>query len=104
MRVYGGIDSPTPPIFGIYYGATRVFAHPYIMGMWGLKRAPPPLQVVIFTLPLLFYPFYYYCNNIGAEGRVYHGDNIPRKCVLRSPPETYVQYIKASPGSNYTYT
>ena len=63
----GKTDIPTHPIFGIYYGATRVIAHPYIVGYEGLKRAPP-LEGGCFTKPLLLYPYYQYCNNIGTQG------------------------------------
>ena len=112
MRFMGKIDTHTHPIFDIYYGATRVIARPYIIGyaplilqgMRGLKRAPPPWKVVVSQYHCYFTPIINIVKILGPKGRVYHGDNIPRTCVLRSPPETYVQYIKASPGSNDTYT
>ena len=65
---------------------------------------PPPWMVVISQYHCYCTPIINTVTISGPKGRVYHGDNIPMTCVLRSPPETFVQYIKAPPGSNDTYT
>ena len=59
MRLMGKTDTPTHQIFVIYYGATRVIAHPYSMGMRELKRASPSppgrwsFHTTTFVVPLL---------------------------------------------------